>query len=297
MLLVSAVAARGGSINGYAYDKFTDQPLNNAKVVVTGTKLQTTTDSTGNFRFPEIDGGIYDLEISLDNYHEGFLKRIRVGTRQDLSVEVRLKPITVEDRAKGPKALFRYGKVTGTITNKTTGAELPGASIKIVELATGTVSRVDGGYSLLQIKPGRYTLEISLIGYIQVKNYGVEVYAGDELKMDFKLEETVLPLGSKVIVYGERPLMDPMTPAAVRSIEPQDIKLGGTRDLGEILKELPGVVEIDKELHIRGGRTYETQYMVDGVPITDPLIRRGYGLSLKRQFDSGTESVHRRRGC
>ena len=38
-------------------------------------------------------------------------------------------------------------------------------------------------------------MEVSLIGYKQVKNYGVEIYAGDETKLDFKLEQTVKPLG------------------------------------------------------------------------------------------------------
>ena len=91
--------------------------------------------------------------------------------------------------------------------------------------------------------------------------------------------------------------MDPTKPAAVRSIEPRDIALGTAREIGDIIKDLPGVVEIDKELHIRGGRTYETQFTIDGVAVTDPLIRRGYGMSLNADAIQRSESVHRGRRC
>lgn len=270
----------GASLTGYVFDKFTDQPLANALVAVQGTGLQAFTDSTGHFQFASLEGGIYDLEATLGNYYPGYVKRLRVGTQQDLKVEIRLKPITLEDRAKGPKAVFRYGILSGTITDGTNGELLPGATIQIRELATGTSTKPDGSFAISQVRPGRYTVEVSLIGYKQIKNYGVEIYAGDETKLDFKLEQTVKPLGFEQVVYGEKPLMDPTKPAAVRSIEPRDIALGTAREIGDIIKDLPGVVEIDKELHIRGGRTYETQFTIDGVAVTDPLIRRGYGMSL-----------------
>ncbi|MCX6830736.1 MAG: carboxypeptidase regulatory-like domain-containing protein, partial [candidate division Zixibacteria bacterium] len=235
----------GASLTGYVFDKFTDQPLANALVAVQGTGLQAFTDSTGHFQFASLEGGIYDLEATLGNYYPGHVKRLRVGTQQDLKVEIGLKPITPEDHAKGPKAAFRYGILSGIITDGINGELLPGATIQIKELATGTSTKPDGSFAISQVRPGRYTVEVSLIGYKQIKNYGVEIYAGDETKLDFKLEQTVKPLGFEQIVYGEKPLMDPTKPAAVRSIEPRDIALGTAREIGDIIKDLPGVVEID----------------------------------------------------
>lgn len=280
LLFLRGATSIGASLTGSVLDKSTDQPLANALVAIQGSTRTAFTDTTGRFRFEGLEGGIYDLEITRADYHSGFIKRLRLGSYQDLQVEVRLKPITEEERAKSPKPSFRMGRLTGRVTRQADGELLPGAVVKIHELAMGTNTSADGNYSILQVKPGRYTVEALLIGYKQVKNYSVEIPAGGETKLDFKLEQTVLPLGTEIVVYGEKPLLDPTTPAAIRSIEPQDIARGATRDLGEVLKELPGVVEIDRELHIRGGRTYETQYMVDGVSVSDPLIRRGYGLSL-----------------
>ncbi|GEM_PF-110145 len=268
------------SLTGYVFDKTTERPLANALVVIQGKGIQAFTDSTGHVQFRDLDGGIYDIEATLGNYYPGYVKRFRLGSQQDMSVEIGLKPITPEDHARGHKAVFRYAVLSGTVTDEASGEVLPGATIQIRELATGTSSKPDGSYTISQVKPGRYTVEISLMGYKQIKNYGIELYAGEDTKLDFKMEQTVHPLGFEQIVYGEKPLMDPTKPATVRSIEPRDISLGTAREIGDIIKELPGVVEIDNELHIRGGRTYETQYTIDGVPVTDPLIRRGYGMSL-----------------
>ncbi len=272
--------AVGANLTGFVYDRSTDRPLPAATINLLGMGKTTLTDTAGFFQFTDLSGGIYDLEVTLKDYHEGYLRRIRLGTRQDMEVEIRLKPITAEERAKNPNAAFRLGRVKGRVTRAGSTDLLPGAVIKIQELAQGAQSDVNGEYVIKKVKPGRYTIDATLIGYKQVRNYTIDVYAGEDTDLDFVMEETVLPLGSEVIVYGERPLMDPTVPAAIRTIQPREIAHGAVRDLGDILKELPGVVEIDKELHIRGGRTYETQYLIDGVSVTDPLIRRGYGLSL-----------------
>lgn len=280
ILLLMTAALQAGSITGFVFDRSTDLPAVGVRVAILGTALVQTTDSVGRFRFADIPGGIYDLEGTLADYHPSYLRRLRVGTRQDLQVELRLKPITAEERAKNPNPEFRTGRLLGTVRNTKSGEPLPGAVIRIHELARGAQTDISGKYVIARVKPGRYTVDATLIGYKQVRNYSIDIYAGEDSQLDFNLDETVLPLGSEVVVYGERPLLDPTVPAAIRTIQPKEISRGTVRDLGEILKELPGVVEIDKELHIRGGRTYETQYMIDGVSVTDPLIRRGYGLSL-----------------
>lgn len=280
LTICCASPATGATLSGHVYDRSTDKPLAGASVALIDFDRKVVSDSAGYFQFADLEGGLYDVEVSLTDYHNGYLRRVRLGSRQDVAVEVRLKPITAEERAKNPNPAFRLGRITGTVTRAGSNEALPGAVIRVQELAQGAQSDVNGKYIIDKIKPGRYTIDAIIIGFKQVRNYAIEVYAGEDSELNFVMEETVLPLGSEVIVYGERPLMDPTVPAAIRTIQPKDIAHGTVRDLAEILKELPGVIEIDKELHIRGGRTYETQYMIDGVSVSDPLIRRGYGLSL-----------------
>ena len=41
-----------------------------------------------------------------------------------------------------------------------------------------------------------------------------------------------------------------------------------------------GVVKSDNSIHIRGGRSYENAFLLDGVSIQDPLAGTGFGLQL-----------------
>ncbi|MFH2055965.1 MAG: TonB-dependent receptor, partial [bacterium] len=275
--------SHAATLEGYVLDRDNGQPLIGAQVEILNLEQIVLSDANGFFQFTGILGGIYDLEARAEGYKPDQMKRLRVAAGQTLALEFRLKttepPPEPAERERQDR-VFKLGKLQGKITNLDNGEPVPGAVVKINELAMGATSNEGGTYSVFGIKPGRYTVEAIIIGFKQVKNYAVEIYPGETTTLDFELEETILPLGTEVVVYGEKPLMDPTKPAAIRSIEPRELERGPVRDLTDILKELPGVVEIDEELHIRGGRTYETRFLVDGVPIEDPLIRKGFGHSL-----------------
>ncbi|HLI94010.1 MAG TPA: carboxypeptidase-like regulatory domain-containing protein, partial [Puia sp.] len=57
------------------------------------------------------------------------------------------------------------GSLTGTITDKATGNPIPGASISIPDLRTGTVTDANGKFSLSKLPSGSYLVQISFIGY------------------------------------------------------------------------------------------------------------------------------------
>ncbi|HUU44211.1 MAG TPA: TonB-dependent receptor plug domain-containing protein, partial [Acidobacteriota bacterium] len=48
----------------------------------------------------------------------------------------------------------------------------------------------------------------------------------------------------------------------------------------DLVRRQPGVTQVDRELHIRGGRTHEIEYTVDGVAVTDPFLRQGMAVRL-----------------
>ena len=54
--------------------------------------------------------------------------------------------------------------VSGIITDSERHA-LPGASILIEDTKTGAMSGIDGRYTLLNLKPGTYTLRVSYVGF------------------------------------------------------------------------------------------------------------------------------------
>ncbi|WP_054685272.1 carboxypeptidase-like regulatory domain-containing protein [Rhodothermus marinus] len=56
----------------------------------------------------------------------------------------------------------------------TSGAALPGANVVLVETGQGTTTDVDGAFRLGPVSPGRYTLQVSFVGY-QTRTQVVQV--------------------------------------------------------------------------------------------------------------------------
>ena len=69
-------------------------------------------------------------------------------------------------RADGDEPDSDKRSISGHVKDATTGEDLIGATIYIEELQSGTATNVYGFYSL-HLKPGKYTLKYSYIGYEQ----------------------------------------------------------------------------------------------------------------------------------
>ena len=109
---------------------------------------------------------------------------------------------------------------------------------------------------------------------------GINVKAGKTLKLDVKMQETVLTLEQDVVVVGDKPLVDVEETQSIRSISKKDIEVAAVEDVKDVVSQQAGVVESDHEIHIRGGRSYENAYLLDGVSVQDPLAGTGFGLEL-----------------
>ncbi|MFI5162049.1 MAG: TonB-dependent receptor domain-containing protein [Sphingobacteriales bacterium] len=57
------------------------------------------------------------------------------------------------------------GILSGVVTDKTTGATIPGATISIPDLRTGSVTDANGKYTVNQLPKGIYLVQVSYIGY------------------------------------------------------------------------------------------------------------------------------------
>lgn len=88
------------------------------------------------------------------------------------------------------------GRVSGRIMDSKSGEPLPGASVRIKGSSIGTVTDINGAYSL-SVPPSGGILQISFIGYRQVES------SITSSQMDFRLEEDVRALEEVVVVgYG-----------------------------------------------------------------------------------------------
>ena len=170
------------------------------------------------------------------------------------------------------------GSITGRITDSKFGAGLPGVNIMIKGTYYGTASDLEGRYRLIDIPPGSYDLEVSIIGYKIILRTGVLIRPDSTVTIDFKMEETVLSFGEDVVVMGKKPLFDVDETSSIARVRREDIETKVVSSVEDILSEQIGVTTQDNEIHIRGGRIDESIFVVDGFSVKDPLS--GYSGNL-----------------
>lgn len=170
--------------------------------------------------------------------------------------------------------------ITGLIKDKKDNSELIGVSVLIKGTSFGSATDANGRFTIKNVKPGEYSIEISYLGYSKVVLTDIKVKAGETKELSIQLQPATVSVGDEVIIIGKRPLIDVDKAASVNTISQEAIELAPARQIQSIINTQPGIVNSPAGVSIRGGRTYETGMYVDGVKVTDPLAGTGFGLDL-----------------
>jgi outer membrane receptor protein involved in Fe transport len=172
------------------------------------------------------------------------------------------------------------GDLKGRIVSYQTEEPLPGANVKISETDLKAVADENGLFTFRNLPEGIYEIEVWLIGYLKSRRKEIEVKASRTTDLLIRLRSSPIILEKEVTVVGERPMLDIKLPATRRELGPQELEIIPLIDLKEIVSQQVGVVQDKSELHIRGGRSYENLFLLDGLPINDPFTRSGYGMAI-----------------
>lgn len=172
------------------------------------------------------------------------------------------------------------GKIEGTVTDSRTGDALPGVNIILKGTYYGAATDFNGKFLISNISPGTYTVEVSFIGFKTVQYTGTEIVSNKTVLLDIKLEESALTLDQDVIVVGDKPLVDVEETQSKKTISREDIELAVVENIKDLVTQQAGVIQSDNSIHIRGGRSYENAFLLDGVSVQDPLAGTGFGLQL-----------------
>ena len=166
---------------------------------------------------------------------------------------------------------FAAGTISGNVTDKRTGSPIAGVNIIVKGTYYGCAADLDGSFRLLNVSAGVYDISVSMIGYKQILLTGIKVKEGETTQLDIQMEETVLAAGEEVIVVGEKPILDVDNTSSSVEYSSEDISGKIAENISDIISDEVGVVESDNEIHIRGGRVDESQFIVDGLSLKDPL--------------------------
>ncbi len=174
------------------------------------------------------------------------------------------------------------GKIAGRVIGTDTGDPLMGANVFIENTSLGAATDADGEYYIINIPPGTYNVKVQMMGYITQRVENIRVTVDLTTQLNFDLDMTVLDAQESVVITAQREIQKDLTSSEV-SISSDQIEALPVKGVSEILDLQAGVVrDAAGELHIRGGRTNEITYMVDGVQVINPLYRSS-GISIDDQ--------------
>ncbi len=171
-----------------------------------------------------------------------------------------------------------YGKMVDTVS----GEPLIGATFYVQELKKGTVTDVDGRFSII-ITPGRYAVDINCMG-MESKNYYLDIRSGGNL--DVFMNRALIPLNEVVIkanrydnVRGTQMGFERLN---IKSIKEVPVVMG-EKDLLKVAQMLPGVQNVGEGasgFNVRGSAADQNMIYVKKVPVYNSSHMFGFFSSI-----------------
>jgi iron complex outermembrane receptor protein len=167
------------------------------------------------------------------------------------------------------------GSISGKISDADTYEALPGANVVIKGTSKGTTSDINGQFTLGDLSPGSYALEISFIGY-ELKELIATVKSGQTTNLG-EIRIGAASIGLKEVEVIASVAIDRKTPVAVATIQGKKIEQKlGNQEFPEILRSTPSVYVTkqgggfgDSRINIRGFDQRNTAVMINGIPVND----------------------------
>ena len=164
------------------------------------------------------------------------------------------------------------GKISGIVRDAETNEPLPGCNIIIEGTTLGAASNIDGEFFILNIPPGSYTVRASMVGYKSYRIDNVRVLIDLTTSLEFIMEVQVLNIEEEIVVTAERPLIQKDVTSKQSIISSDEILNMPVNSIQDILTTKAGfTTDSEGGIHVRGGRTGEIGYLIDGAKVDDPL--------------------------
>ncbi|MCK5079586.1 MAG: carboxypeptidase regulatory-like domain-containing protein, partial [Bacteroidales bacterium] len=166
------------------------------------------------------------------------------------------------------------GTLQGKVIDNKTNEELPFVNV-VIEVdgyqVGGSASDINGKYVIKPIPPGTYDVRATAIGYTDLLVRGVQINANQVRFFDLKMNHAAEMLET-IIIKWEEPLIDKDKTVSGATVTKKDIDKMPNRSVGSIAATVGGVFSRDGEAgSIRGARTANTRYYIDGMPVIGTL--------------------------
>ena len=182
------------------------------------------------------------------------------------------------------------GRIRGSVVDSTTSQPLF-ATVAVLSTPHGTNVPATGRFVIDGVPPGTYRVRATFIGYAP-KEQAVTVTAGADVSVSFALVRLdAAGTTQKIVVTADKSLVDVSEVSTVRSASAQDISKLAVDEVGEIIQRQVGVAGENEEMHIRGGRTDETQIRLENVAMKNVVTGAQVGASLPAKAVENIEVI------
>jgi len=163
------------------------------------------------------------------------------------------------------------GKISGFVIDKQNGEPLVGVNVILRNTYLGATTDIDGAFFILNIPPGNYEVEVDYVGYKKIVMSNVLVQVDLTTSLDLEMEEQVIE-GEVITVLAERPLIQKDMTSSTSVTTSEEFANTPLETIQDVIQFTAGITtDADGNMHVRGGRTGEVSYLVDGVAVMDPL--------------------------
>jgi len=164
------------------------------------------------------------------------------------------------------------GKIRGKVYDANSNTPLLGANVVVLPTSTGRGSMTDehGDFVIPNVLTGKYDLMVTYIGYRKLKVQGINVLPGQTVEVKFPLTVSALT-GDEVFVIADAndDIVNVKSTVTQIKVSGEEISKMPVSDFTDIIASTGGVVETEggrsSGIHIRGGRSGEIAYFVDGI--------------------------------
>src|ERR1019366_1195432 len=133
---------------------------------------------------------------------------------------------------------FQNTSLSGKVTDKLTGTTLPGVTIYIPDLKTGTVTSIDGTYKINNLPQTKILIQVSFLGY---KSIIETVDLSITSIKDFELEPSIKEINEVVVTGTSRATEIKRNPVPMVVINQQYLSQNSSTNIIESLNKVPGV--------------------------------------------------------
>lgn len=169
------------------------------------------------------------------------------------------------------------GILEGKVTDKETKEPLVGVTVVIVGSSQGAGTDLDGNFQISNLEAGTYDVRFSIVGYQPMVYKKVLIRPDLRTRIAVDLVQSAVEL-SEVEITAERPLIERDVTSTNFSFSAKDVEKLPVRNIQELVALFPSVTA---EGNVRGGKSSEVVYLVDGLPMQD-VVGGGMGSSLPK---------------